>query len=85
MATLSLHSLLELRNFISKGSVILDVHAEQLPVIVGESSTRGFVKEHSSACLDIILDDMIANQLLLPEKRAVVRNALLLKHVHQVC
>ncbi len=35
VATLSLHSLLELRNFISKGSIILDMHAEQLPVIVG--------------------------------------------------
>jgi len=35
VATLSLHSLLELRNFISKGSVILDMHADQLPVIVG--------------------------------------------------
>ncbi len=35
VATLSLHSLLELRNFISKGSVILDMHAENLPTIVG--------------------------------------------------
>ena len=35
--------------------------------------------------LDMILDDMIANDLLTAEKRAVVRNALLLKHVHQVC
>ncbi|CAF0834824.1 unnamed protein product [Adineta ricciae] len=66
VATLSLHSLLELRNFISKGSIILDMHAEQLPTIV-----------------DMILDDMIANNLLISEKRAVVRNALLLKHVHQ--
>lgn len=33
----------------------------------------------------MILDDMIANQLLPIEKRFVVRNALLLKHVHQVC
>ncbi len=32
----------------------------------------------------MILDDMIANELLPSEKRAVVRNALLLKHVHQV-
>lgn len=35
VATLSLHSLLELRNFISKGSVILDLAADQLPIIVG--------------------------------------------------
>ncbi|CAF3643219.1 unnamed protein product [Rotaria sordida] len=66
VATLSLHSLLELRNFISKGSVILDMHADQLPVIV-----------------DMILDDIIANELLSSDKRIVVRNALLLKHVHQ--
>jgi hypothetical protein len=66
VATLSLHSLLELRNFISKGSIILDMHAEQLPVIV-----------------DMILDDLIADELLPAGKRFVVRNALLLKHVHQ--
>ena len=39
MATLSLHSLLELRNFISRGSIILDMHADQLPTIVGEKET----------------------------------------------
>jgi hypothetical protein len=33
----------------------------------------------------MILDDMIANSLLPMEKRFVVRNALLLKHLHQVC
>jgi hypothetical protein len=33
----------------------------------------------------MILDHMIANELLPPEKRFVVRNALLLKHLHQVC
>jgi hypothetical protein len=33
----------------------------------------------------MILDDMIANELLSSDKRSVVRNALLLKHVHQVC
>jgi len=33
----------------------------------------------------MILDDLIANDLLPVEKRFVVRNALLLKHVHQVC
>ena len=32
----------------------------------------------------MILDDMIANGSLPAEKRYVVRNALLLKHVHQV-
>ena len=85
VATLSLHSLLELRNFISKGSVILDMHAEQLPVIVGSSSSgKGRGRVWTSFSADMILDDMIANGSLGVEKRAVVRNALLLKHVHQV-
>lgn len=35
VATLSLHSLLELRNFILNGSVLLDMPTEQLPMIVG--------------------------------------------------
>jgi hypothetical protein len=34
--------------------------------------------------IDMILDDMIANGSLAVEKRSIVRNALLLKHVHQV-
>ena len=33
----------------------------------------------------MILDDLIANNLLATKDRLVVRNALLLKHVHQVC
>ena len=33
----------------------------------------------------MILDDMIANKSLLIEKRLAARNALLLKHFHQVC
>ncbi len=33
----------------------------------------------------MILDDLIADELLPAGKRFVVRNALLLKHVHQVC
>lgn len=32
----------------------------------------------------MILDDLIANYLLAPKDRQVVRNALLLKHLHQV-
>lgn len=35
VATLSLHSLLELRNCILNGSVILDLQADQLPIIIG--------------------------------------------------
>ena len=33
----------------------------------------------------MILDDLIANDLLPAAKRFVVRNALLLKHLHPVC
>ncbi len=35
VATLSLHSLLELRNFIFNGTIILDMQADQFPVIIG--------------------------------------------------
>ncbi|CAF0758464.1 unnamed protein product [Rotaria sordida] len=66
VATLSLHSLLELRNCILNGSVILDMQADQFPTII-----------------DMILDSMISNKSLSPEKRCVTRNALLLKHIHQ--
>jgi hypothetical protein len=33
----------------------------------------------------MILDDLIANDVLAGEKRFIVRNAMLLKHFHQVC
>ncbi|CAF1088075.1 unnamed protein product, partial [Didymodactylos carnosus] len=66
VATLSLHSLLELRKCILTGSVILDMHAENLPIIV-----------------DMILDDLIAGGSLQQDKRQALRNALLLKHIHQ--
>jgi hypothetical protein len=35
VATLSLHSLLELRNCILNGSVILDMQADQFPTMIG--------------------------------------------------
>jgi sodium bicarbonate transporter 10 len=35
VATLSLHSLLELRNCIFNGSILLDMQADQLPIIIG--------------------------------------------------
>ena len=85
VATLSLHSLLELRNFISKGSIILDMHAEQLPTIVGKKEILHSTFLMSCDYLDMMLDDLIANHLLPSEKRHVMRNALLLKHFHQVC
>lgn len=36
MATLSLHSLFELRTCIEKGSIMLDIEASSLPQVVGE-------------------------------------------------
>ena len=86
VATLSLHSLLELRNYVLNGSLILDMQADQLPTIIGLSflliiSSLNFI---CLSVIDIILDDMISNRSLLPEKRLVIRNALLLKHIHQV-
>jgi len=61
------------------------MQADQLPIIIGlfglfSNLIYCFLKN-----LDMILDDMIANKSLLPEKRLVTRNSLLLKHIHQVC
>lgn len=36
MATLSLHSLFELRTCIEKGSIMLDIEASSLPQVVGK-------------------------------------------------
>lgn len=36
MATLSLHSLFELRTCIEKGSIMLDMEASSLPQVVGK-------------------------------------------------
>ncbi|CAF0728534.1 unnamed protein product [Didymodactylos carnosus] len=66
VATLSLHSLLELRKCLLTGSVMLDMHAENLGTIA-----------------DMILDDMVAADSLPQDKRQQVRNALMLKHIHQ--
>lgn len=38
MATLSLHSLFELRTCIEKGTIMLDLEASTLPGVVGEFS-----------------------------------------------
>ncbi len=87
VATLSLHSLLELRNCIFNGSILLDMQADQLPIIIGLFDFLLFL--NVMFCffenLDMILDDLIANKSLSPEKRLITRNSLLLKHIHQVC
>jgi len=43
VATLSLHSLLELRNCIFNGSILLDMQADQLPIIIGLFDFRLFL------------------------------------------
>jgi hypothetical protein len=60
------------------------MQADQLPTIIG-SFFFGIIFKYNFKNLDMILEDMIANKSLLPEKRLVTRNALLLKHIHQVC
>ena len=61
------------------------MQAENLPTIVGKYCTMNNNYNLPYFYLtDMILDDMIANKLLPGEKRFIVRNALLLKHVHQV-
>jgi hypothetical protein len=86
VATLSLHSLLELRNCLFNGSIILDMQADQLPTIIGMFCFLLFSNSFFfSLKIDMILDDMIANKSLSSEKRYIARNSLLLKHIHQVC
>jgi len=66
VATLSLHSLLELRSCLTNGAILLDFPGEDINAIV-----------------DCLLDNVIHLKYLDESKRDLVRNALLLKHVHQ--
>jgi len=66
VATLSLHSLLELRNCLTNGAVYLEFQGEDLVSIVDE-----------------LLDNVLNDGLLDESKREFIRNALLLKHIHQ--
>ena len=66
VATLSLHSLFELRSCLTSGAVLLDFPGEDITSIV-----------------DGLLDAVIRMNVLQEEHREPVRNALLLRHVHQ--
>ena len=66
VATLSLHSLLELRSCLTNGAILLDFPGEDLNSIV-----------------DCLLENVIRLKYLDESKRDLVKNALLLKHVHQ--
>lgn len=65
---------------------MLDMQADQLSTIVGSLICLFLLNVFFSLeNLDMILDDLMANKTLLPEKRCIIRNSLLLKHIHQVC
>lgn len=66
VAALSLHSLLELRNCLTNGAVLLDILGDDLDSIV-----------------ENILDRVIDGGFLDESKREIVKNTLMLKHVHQ--
>lgn len=66
VATLSLHSLLELRSCLTNGAIFLDFPGEDINTIV-----------------DCLLERVIRLKYLDESSRELVRNALLLKHVHQ--
>lgn len=66
VATLSLHSLMELRSCLLNGAVLLDFAGEDLPTIV-----------------DQLVEAVVRGKHLDEQHREQVKNALLLKHVHQ--
>lgn len=66
VATLSLHSLFELRSCLTNGAVLLDFAGDDITAIV-----------------DNLLESVCRSNQLNEEHREQVRNALLLKHVHQ--
>lgn len=59
VATLSLHSLFELRKCIEKGTIMLDMEASTLPQVVGELSV-GITSTHIT-----ILDSSVPEQKIM--------------------
>ena len=55
VATLSLHSLFELRSCLMKGTVLLDLQAENLAQIAGEREGRLLFSSHKMICVLYIL------------------------------
>lgn len=66
VATLSLHSLFELRSCLTSGAILFDIPGEDIDTIS-----------------DCFLDNAIASRHLDESKRDLLKNTLLLKHVHQ--
>ncbi len=67
VATLSLHSLFELRSMLLNGTVCLDMTAHNLDDIT-----------------ELVLDNMINTDQITYDKKAIVKDAILKKHRHQV-
>eukprot|EP00061_Rhincodon_typus_P016097 g44128.t1 len=78
VATLSLHSLFELRTCIEKGLVLLDLAASTLPQIIGTGLTL-----FSCILAETVIDNQIAHGLLKAELKEKVTYTLLRKHRHQ--
>ena len=65
MASLSFHSLLNLRRCLETGVVLLDLEEKDLPGLAYR-----------------VVEQMVIEELILPEDRPVVMRALLLRHRH---
>lgn len=98
VATLSLHSLFELRSCILNGIVMLDMRANSLEEIAGlvkhysKTSSNGKTKDItvlfssvfvSSESADMVLDQHETSVTIGEEVRRKIRNALLKQHHHQ--
>lgn len=97
VATLSLHSLFELRSCILNGTVMLDMRANSIEDIAGNFYTMKkniyllFISGLSkSDCVyfhfcvsDMVIDNMVASGQLKEDLRNKVREAMLKKHHHQ--
>ncbi len=89
VATLSLHSLLELRSCLTNGAIFLDFLGDDLTVIVGNIYNIylivyfNFIIIIILFLLDSLLDNVVDLKMIDVSKREFIRNALLLKHVHQ--
>lgn len=84
VATLSLHSLFELRSCIMNGGVMLDMEANDFSQIIGELGFSFLLFMLTKRLFsDIMLDKMIAAKHIEEDQREPIRDALMRKHTHQ--
>lgn len=92
VATLSLHSLFELRSCILNGTVLLDMRANSIEEIAGPKPTGIFVCVGSKVRVkpllspppsDMVIDSMLASDQLEEGLEEKVREAMLKRHHHQ--